>query len=224
MGMTMAYELQYDITDEKARTDVINLGRGEVSELVKATSGWSIYKVNETVRPADLSDSSQNSRIRNYLMSYLRGIPEDWIISMAEKFIEQVKETGFDTAIANAGLTKKSFGPIPLNYGNSALMGSVRSSGIEELENAGVNQFFWKAAFSTPLNSPSSPLVIGDNIIVLFPLEEMQADENEIELIKSYFPYWISITIEDSYRLHFLYNEKMDDRFYETFFSLWIEN
>jgi len=224
MGMTMAFELQYDITDEKARADVINLGRGAVSELVKATSGWSIYRVNEAVRPADLSDSSQNNRIRYYLMSSMRGIPEDWMISKAEKFNEQVRKNGFDAAIADAELTKYSFGPIPLNYGNSALMGSVRSSGIEELENAGNNQFFWKAAFSTPLNSPSSPLVVGDNIIVLFPLEEMPADENEIELIKSYFHYWISITVEDSYRLHFLNNEKMDDRFYDTFYSLWMTN
>jgi peptidyl-prolyl cis-trans isomerase D len=224
MGMTMAYELQYDITDGKAIADVMNLGRGEVSELVKAASGWSIYRVNETVRRVDLSDSSQNTRIRNYLMSFMRGIPEDWMISKAEKFSEQVRANGFDAAIADAGLTKNSFGPIPLNYGNSALMGSVRSSGIPELENAGDNQFFWKAAFSTPLNSPSSPLVIGDNIIVLYPLEEMPAEENEIELIKSYYSYWISLAIEDSFRLYFLTNKKMDDRFFETFYSLWMEN
>jgi len=224
MGITMAYELQYEITDEKARADVINLSRGEISELVKVTSGWSIYRVNETVRPADLSDTSLNNRTRNYMMTFLRGIPEDWVISKAEKFSEQVRENGFDAAIADSGLIKNSFGPIPLNYGNSALMGSVRSSGIEALENSGDNQFFWKAAFSTPLNSPSSPLVIDDNIIVLFPLEEITADENEIELIKSYFPYWISVTVEESFRLHFLNSEKMDDRFTATFYSLWMEN
>ena len=146
------------------------------------------------------------------------------MFSKAEKFNDQVRESSFDAAIAAAGLSKKSFGPIPLNYGNIVFFGSVRSSGIQELENAGDNQFFWKAAFSTPLNSPSSPLVIGDNIIVLFPLEEISAEEYEIELIKSYFPYWISIAIEDSFRLHFLTSEKLDDRFTETFYSLWREN
>jgi peptidyl-prolyl cis-trans isomerase D len=224
IGITMAFELQYEITDEKTRADVINMGRGEVSELVKVVSGWSIYRVNETVRPADFSDSFQSSRIRSYMMNYMRGIAEDWVISRAENFSDQVRENGFDAAIAAAGLSKKSFGPVPLNYGNSALMSSVRSSGIPELENAGDNQFFWKVAFSTPLNSPSSPLVIGDNIIVLFPLDEISADENEIEMIKAYYPYWISVTAEDSFRLHFLNNKKLEDHFFETFYSLWRES
>jgi hypothetical protein len=223
MGITMAYELQYEITDEKTRADVINLGRGGISELIKVSSGWSIYRVNEPVRPAELSDASQNYRIRNYMMNYLRGIPEDWMISRAEKFIGMVRENGFDAAIDAEGLTKNSFGPIPINYGNSVLFGSIRSSGVPELENAGDNQFLWKAAFSTPLNSPSSPLVIGDNIIVLFPLEETPADESEIEFIKSYFFYWISAALEDSFRLSFLNSKKMDDRFFETFYSIWRE-
>jgi hypothetical protein len=224
MGLTMAFELQFEITDEKTRDSVINLGRGEISDLVKVASGWSIYRVNEAVRPADLSDSSQNSRIRNYVMNFMRGVTEDWMISKAESFCSQVRESGFDAAIAAAALTKKSFGPVPLNYGNSALLGSIRTSGIQELQNAGDNQFFWKAAFSTPLNTPSSPLVIGDNIIVLFPLEEITAEENEIEMIKSYYPYWIGATVEDSFRLYFLNNKKMDNRFAETFSSLWREN
>jgi hypothetical protein len=157
------------------------------------------------------------------MMNFLRGIPEDWMISMAEKFIGLVRENGFDAAIDAEGLTKQSFGPIPINYGNSALLGSIRTSGIPELENAGNNQFFWKAAFSTPLNSPSSPLVIGDNVIVLFPLEETPADESEIELIKSYFSYWIGAALEDSFRLSFLNSKKMDDRLFETFYSIWRE-
>jgi len=223
MGITMAFELLYEITDEKIRADVINMGRGEVSDIIKVPLGWSIYRVNETVLPADFNDLPQRVRIRTYMMNYIRGIVEDWMISRAEEFNDQVRENGFDAAIADSGLTKKNFGPIPLNYGNSAIMSSVRSSGIPELENAGDNQFFWRAAFSTPLNSPSSPLVIGDNIIVLFPLEEISADENEIEMIKSYYPYWISVTVQDSFRLHFLNNKKLDDHFYETFYSLWRE-
>jgi hypothetical protein len=224
MGITMTFELQYEITDEKARTGVINLGRGEISDLVKVSSGWSIYRMNEAVRPADLNDSSQNSKIKNYLMNFLRGVAEDWVIARAEEFIGRARESGFDAAIAAAGLVKKSFGPIPLNYGNYALLGSIRTSGVQELENSGDNQFFWKAAFSTPLNSPSSPLVIGDNVIVLLPLEEIPAEENEIEIIKSYFPYWISSAVQDSFRLHFLNNKKMDDRFTKTFYSLWKED
>jgi len=221
MGTVMAYELEYEITNEKTRAGIINMTKGELSDLITNNSGWAIYRVNETVRPIDLNDAAEKSNVRNYLMSNMRGITEDWVISNAEKFCDKVRESGFDAAIAAQGLTKQSFGPLSMNYGNIAMLGSIRSSGIPVLENAGDNQFFWKAAFSTPLNSPSTPLVIGDNVIVLFPLEESPADEYEIEMIKAYYPYWINSTIEYSFRQYFMLSKKMDDRFFDTFFSLW---
>jgi len=221
MGTIMAFELDYEITDEKTIMGVINMARGELSDLIRNNTGWAVYRINEPARPADLNDASEKNKVRSYLMGFMRGVTEDWVISSAEKFCGQVRESGFDAAIASTGLTKNSFGPLPLNYGNFSLLSSIRSSGIPELENAGNNQFFWKAAFSTPLNSPSTPLVIGDNVIVLFPLEETYAEEYEIEFIKAYYSYWISSVIDDSFRLYFLLNKKMDDRFFDTFFSLW---
>jgi len=221
MGTVMAFELDYEITDEKTRTGVINLARGELSDLITNNSGWAVYRVNEPARPVDLNDVSEKSKVRNYMMGFMRGVTEDWVISNAEKFCGQVRESGFDAAIAAAGLTKQSFGPLPLNYGNFIMLESIRSSGIPELENAGTNQFFWKAAFSTPLKSPSTPLVIGDNVLVLFPLEEITEEENELEYIKAYFPYWVESTLDENFRQNFLLSKKMDDRFFDTFFSLW---
>jgi len=221
MGIVMGFELDYEITDEKTRSSVINMPKGGLSDLIRNNSGWAIYRVNETVRPADLNDSSEKTKVKSYLMGFMRGMTEDWVISSAEKFCDQVRESGFNSAIAANGLTKKSFGPLPMNYGNFAMLSSIRSSGVPELEEVGSNQFFWKAAFSTPLNSPSIPLVIGDNVIVLFPLEEMPAEEDEIEFIKAYYPYWMSSTIDDDFRQYFLLSKKMDDRFFDTFFSLW---
>jgi peptidyl-prolyl cis-trans isomerase D len=221
MGTMMAFELEYEITDEKTISGVINMTRGELSDLVRNNAGWAVYRVNEPARRVDLNDASEKSKVRSYLMSSMRGVTEDWVISNAENFCGQVRESGFDAAIASAGLTKNSFGPLPLNYGNFSLMSSIRSSGIPELENAGSNQFFWRAAFSTPLNSPSTPLVIGDNVIVLFPLEEIYEEEDEKEFITAYFPYWVESTTENKFRQYFLLNKKMDDRFFDTFFSLW---
>jgi hypothetical protein len=221
MGTMMGFELDYEIADERTRSSVINMPKGELSELINNNSGWSIYRANETVHPADLNDTTQKTKVKNYLMSFMRGVAEDWVIANAEKFCSQVRERGFDSAIAAQRLTKQSFGPLPLNYGNFVLFESIRSSGIPELEDAGNNQFFWKAAFSTPLNSPSTPLVIGDNVIVLFPQEETPEEEDELEYIRAYYPYWAESTVQDNFYQYFLLNEKMDDRFFDTFFSLW---
>jgi len=224
IGTAIAYELGYDISDEAARERVINMGRGEISDVVKVTSGWALYRVNEPVRPVDMDDVSQFSRVRNYVNNFMRGHIEDWLISEAEKFSSQVREVGFEEAIGIESMIKNSFGPIPVNYGNSSFFSSIRSCGVPELENAGYNQFFWKAAFSTPLNSPSAPLVIDNNVVVLFPTEEILADEDEASYIESYYSYWMSIVSQNDYRTYFLTNKKLDDRFQETFQTLWRTN
>jgi len=196
MGIRMAYELSYDIADDQARDLVTNLSRGELSDVVKVAAGWSIFRAEETARPADADDPSQLEKIRSYIMSNLRGQVEDWLIAEAEKFSAQAAETGFDEAVIEGNITKRSFGPLPVNYGNSALFGSISSSGVPELAYAGTNQFFWRAAFSTPLNTLSNPVVIGDHVIVLLPLEETNMEEADLQFVEMYYPYWISSGME----------------------------
>ena len=224
MGIRMAYELIPEISDEQAREGVINLSRGTISDLVKVSSGWAFFRTEEAVHQADTNDSTQRDKIRNYIMNYLRGQAEDWLFAEAEKFVVQVKETGFNNAGSDVYVTKHSFGPISVNYGNLALFTTVESLGIPELKNAGTDQLFWKAAFSTPIMSPSDPFVFENNVMVLYPVEESAADESTIQQIESYYPYRIRETMNQTYSSYFLNNEKLDDRFYETFQRLWRVN
>ena len=221
MGIRMAYELLYETGDEQSREAVVNLARGGISDIIKVPSGWAFFRAEETAHPADINDPAQREKIQNYVMIYARGQVEDWLVAEAEKFAAQARTAGFDEAAAVANIDKRSFGPLPVNYGNSALFSTVSSAGIPEIANAGTNEFFWKAAFSTPLNTPSHPLVIGDNVIVLFPLEESAAEENETEMVEMYYPYWAGSGTEQAFRMHFLTNEKFDDRFEELFWKLW---
>ena len=221
MGIRMAYELIAEIRDEQARESVINLQRGAISDLVSLSSGWAFFRAEEAVQNADTSDPSQRDKIRDYIMENLRGRAEDWLIAEAERFSTLVRENGFDEAVEAAGIYKQSFGPIPVNYGNSALFSSVASAGVPELSIAGANAFFWRAAFSTPLNTPSVPLVIGNNVVVLFPYEETMAEEDEIQMIEMYYPYWMESSLDQMYRYYFLSSEKLDDRFDETFWKIY---
>ena len=221
IGMMMAFELEYEIRSEQDRDSVLNLARGELSDVVATSSGWSFYRAEEASHPAELDDVVQMERIRSYVMSNLRGRVEDWVILEAEKFTAQVRETGFSEAAAAGNVNTNSFGPIPLNYGDSVLFSTVSSSGISELSSASQNPLFWRNAFSTPLNSPTDPFIVGDSVIVLVPLEEMDEEEDEIEYIKSYYSYLVSSSAENSYRSYFLGNDKLDDRFQEMFWKIW---
>ena len=195
-----------------------------MSDLVRTSSGWAFYRADETALPADFNDSIQKDRIRSYIMNNLRGRVEDWLLVEAERFIAQAREIGFNEAADAGDITKNSFGPIPLNYGDTVLFSTVSSSGIPELSGASQNQFFWRTAFSTPLNSISEPIVIGDNVIILLPLEEVFAEEGELDFIESYYSYWASSSTENAYRSYFLQNEKLDDRFNDMFWKIWSPN
>jgi hypothetical protein len=223
MGLMMAFELISDIPDEQTREKIINLEKDSISDVVKVSSGWAFYRAGETARPADTNDPSQIEKIRNYILKNFRGRIEDWVIAEAGKFVALANEKGFSAASAESNTEKRSFGPIPVNYGNSPIFPSLSASGIPELAAAGANEFFWKLAFGTPLNSVSKPLVVHDHVVVLEPLEESPAEESEISNIENFFPYWISSGTQYAYRTHFLTSDKLDDRFEDTFWGLWGE-
>ena len=146
---------------------------------------------------------------------------EDWLIGEADAFVAQARTMGFREAADEAGLLVQSFGPVPINYGDTALFASVMTTGIVELNQAGSNTFFWNLAFNTPLNSVSNPLVLGNDVIVLFPLEEIRMDEFELELVEAYFPEWTNSGFNTMLRNYFLNNVRLDDRFNEMFTMIW---
>ncbi|MDR3130903.1 MAG: peptidylprolyl isomerase [Treponema sp.] len=220
MGLKMIYELTAEIPDADARDLVSALKAEEYSPVVKVPSGWAFFRAKVTPYPADLTEAASIAKIRSYLTDMERGRMEDWLIAQAETFTARVKEEGFDAAAEAMGLSKQSFGPISLNYGGVDLFDSLQSSGVQEIASAGSNENFWRTAFFTPLESPSTPLVLSGNVTVLYPKEESPAEESSIESVKSiYSGYWLSYNTEMGLRNYFLQSDKLEDRFFEAFYK-----
>jgi hypothetical protein len=227
MGSFMAFELSWLVGNETARQNILNLAAGELTDvhriegLNRAQDLWTFYRVDEAAFQVDLNDPNMESRIRSFFTENMRGRVEDWVMSEAERFSARAREIGFNAAAAAEAVVSHSFGPIPLNYGNSVLFPSISAAGIPELDEAGNDIIFWRAAFTTPLNTFSRPFVMGDNVIVLFPTEETTMDESDIGFIESFYPFWIGNNTENAHRAYFLSSERLDDRFNETFWRLW---
>ena len=144
---------------------------------------------------------------------------EDSAIDRANDFIALVEEEGFEETIAMMNMESRSFGPIPLNYGNIDLFATLASQSVNELRESAVNENFWRAAFSTPVNSPSVPVVQGGNVIVLFPTEEIETEESSMEGIAStYSSYWLTNNMERSMPAFFLNNPRMENNFLDIYF------
>jgi len=227
MGTRMVYELNIDIPEETDREKVIALARNEYSDVVNTGSGWAFFRAEDVVQEADASDEAALEKVRSYVRNFERGRMEDWAIAQADKFIALVNEAGFESAVAQQGIEKRSFGPVPLNYGNVDLFTTLASQSVPELSASASNENFWKAAFSTPVKTPSRPVVQGSNVLVLFPKEETAAEESALENITSSFSsYWLSYVAEQGLQQHFMNSPKMKDNFadiYRRYFMNWGE-
>ena len=217
MGSRMVFELISEIPNADERDQVINMARGSLSNIIPLQDSWVFFRMEEPVRPADTNDVLTMERIRNHIMNNERGRVEDWVINQAQNFISGMGSMDFQSAAAVQGLTVSSFGPIPINYGDTSFFPSAASAGAAEIGQVGQNERFWQIGFSTPLNTPSTPVVIGSNVVVLFPKEELSANEEEISFIELYYTYFLDQSFPQTIRNYFMTNGKLDDRFWDVF-------
>ncbi|AEF83746.1 ppic-type ppiase domain protein [Treponema primitia ZAS-2] len=224
MGIRMAYELAADVPDEAERAAVIATPPGEYSPIVKVPAGWAFFRTEDAPYPLNPEEPGSLDKVRAYMTETRRGVIEDWLFAKAREFSGTVQELGFDAAIAAQGVERRGFGPVPLNYGGVSmdtggenLFATLASQQVSELSGAEENTPFWQAAFFTPLLTPSEPLVVGDTVIVLYPLEETVKDGDELENIKTFYGPWVSQDSEQGLRTHFLQSKRLDDNFFPVF-------
>jgi len=226
MGIRYFYELESEIPDLSSRQAVFSLGPGSLSDIISNDGEWSFYRIEEGFTEANFEDDAVMERVRSYVRSYRRGLMEDWALVRAEDFIQEAKTSGFDNAARLLLLEKKSFGPLPINYGGLDIFTSLESFSVEglsqqELGNISHNENFWKLAFSTELNTPTEPLVQGNNVLVFLPVEQTEANEDSISNIASmYSSYWMNSITEQSLQLYFLNHAKMEDNFWNVYYRV----
>jgi hypothetical protein len=220
----MAYELTGDVPDSAEREAVISALPGVYSPVVKVPSGWAFFRAEEAVRPADTEDAANLDKIRTYMKNFQRGRMEDWLFAQAAELKAAIGEQGFDAAAEELGVQKRDFGPLPLNYGGAAMdfrgenqFPTLSEQGVSELASAESNENFWRAAFFTPLGTASEPLVLGDNVLVVYPREEITKDPADTEDVDTFYSAWVGNHAETSLRSHFMNSKKLEDNFFSTF-------
>ncbi|MDR2542732.1 MAG: SurA N-terminal domain-containing protein [Treponema sp.] len=227
MGSRFFFELDWDIPNLTDRQNIFKLGNGEFSDIVNVGDGWAFFRVEEEVIKADFDDEVVMDRVRSYVRGFRRGIMEDWAILAAEEFIAEVNEAGFETAIRWRFLEKQTIGPFPMNYGNLDLFtsldtfaGSINLPGFgsHDLSNLIQNENFWRIAFSTELFTPSEPLVQGNNVLVFYPTEHIEAEEFVKENVAlMYESFWLENLMRRTVPFYFMNHQRMTNNFDEIF-------
>jgi hypothetical protein len=223
MGVQMAYELASLIRDEAERTKINALKKGELSDLVNDGENWMFFRGEENPAPVNTADSSQLEKIRSYILLFERGRMDDYFIRRAEELRAKVLIDGgtgeFSAAVEEAGLELFSFGPLPVNYANLEFfprLENIAAFSDVVLDSFATSDSFWKTAFFTPLGAISEPLVLGDQVLLFLPLEEVEPEETAIEILKSYFEYYVQATSRNI-NPFFTQSPKLRDQFWQTY-------
>lgn len=220
MGVRYFYELEREITNPESLQTILNLGSGELSDLVQVGTGWAFFRVENILKPADFNESAVMDKVRAYMSGFESGRMEDWAIAQADDFISKVEGSDFSTAASEAGKTISNIGPIPINYGNVDLFPTIS---LPELSGLSTNTNFWETVFSTPLGTPSKPIVSGRNVFVFSQTEPAEDQENRAEEISEmYSSYWLRYVTDMSLQRYFMNSPKMKNNFFETYYRLFI--
>jgi len=228
MGIKFCYEIDGEIPKPEDREMIYSLGKGELSNVISTNNGWAFFRAETELTKADFLDYSVLERVRDYVKSYERGRMEDWAVGQANDFISEMKQSGYANAASWKNLSKRNFGPFPLNYGSVNLFTTLESftySGINanELKGLSQNENFWKRAFSTPINTPCEPLVQGNNVYVFIPTEEITVDDSLLEERATSYKYqFVQYTSNQSLQKYFQINGKLKDNFNAIYKKLFI--
>jgi len=226
MGSRMVHDLRLDIPEAAVLEAALSLSAGEYSDVMRTAGGWVFFRAEADVQDADLSDPIVMGRVRAYMRSFARGRMEDWAIAQAEEFGLLASEYGFEEASVQWAETRqeevgrRSFGPVPINFGNIDLFETLAGHGIAEITDSATNMHFWTVAFSTPLDSPSQPIVQGGNVVVLFPTEETEADDTAIGSVAATYGFWLTNMTDQFLHQHIMNSPRLDNRFMETYFRV----
>ncbi|MHB9296218.1 hypothetical protein PilKf_01972 [Pillotina sp. SPG140] len=218
MGLRMIYELSGEIPDQQVRANLATLSAGSLSSIVPLNDTWVFFRAEEEPVDASPTDTTVLGRVRSYLMQEERGRVEDYVINYAETIRTEAQQSSFDTMLSQQGLDKKSFGPLPINYRSLDLFTPLESFSVSELAAAAQDEHFWQVAWSTPINTISEPLIVGDNVLVLHPTEEAEEEAELLNYIETaYSSYWLSYIMTESIREHFMNTGLLNDNFWRTY-------
>ena len=122
MGWRYAYDLEADFETKDVAQKVLSLKAGELSDVLKGTFGWMIYRCDSEATQPDFSDPSVLDDVKGYITKYEKGKIEDYFNGRAA----QVEPAGcggrFRPGRAGGGTEAGPDGGIPVESRKRVLL------------------------------------------------------------------------------------------------------
>ncbi len=191
---TVHYRLKDMVTNVEDFNALVALQSGNISDVIKTTSGYSIFSVTANATPISFSNTAildeTISTVYNYVTIYEAGLIEDYFINRAKDFSTSAVINGYNEAVEAFGLTNVAVDSFPVNYDNVPMLTTIPTSSAPELAQAQSNEQFFEVAFSLSEGELSDPIVLGSNVLVLSLVEEVTIEDVASQAFNSTYSFY----------------------------------
>ncbi|MCR4940976.1 MAG: peptidylprolyl isomerase [Treponemataceae bacterium] len=212
VSRTYAYQIKGILTSDEDFTKIAGLSAGEISDITKTATGFALFRCDSAPVSPDFSDRETLDAVKYYISYNEQGLIDDYYTGLAEDFALNATKLGFDEAASAAGVTKKEIPEFSINYGGNGFIGTLPFSDIEELSSAATDENFFKTAFTLKENEISSPISVGNNVIVLKLLKEtIKEDTEEDDSDFQYYQYYVRNIASEGFDSEMLSNADVEN-------------
>jgi parvulin-like peptidyl-prolyl isomerase len=218
MGWRYAYDLQADFENKDTANQIFSLKPGEVSDVLKVTFGWMIYRADAEPTNPDFSNPAVLDDVKAYLTKYEKGKIEDYFNARAAQFSRRAADAGFERAASEARVKAEKTDFFPINLQNTFSFAPLQA--IPEADtpsNAVYNEDFFIRAFSLAKDQVSTPVVLDDQVLVLKLLAERQLPDTTVNLLGGWIDYMSGQSAQMDLTSTLMAPGKLTDNFQEVF-------
>jgi peptidyl-prolyl cis-trans isomerase D len=218
MGWRYAYDVQADFEAKDTAQKVFALKAGELSDVLKSTFGWIIYRCDSEALDADFTNATVLDDVKNYITKYEKGKIEDYFNEKAGQLSRRAAEVGFDRAARDMGLKIVPTEFFPVNLSNVFSFAPVKANPDSDTPtSASYNEDFFVRAFSLGKDQVSPPVLLDNQVLVLKLTAERQLPDTTVNLLDSWISYVASQSVQTDLSQVLMTPDKLTDNFSETF-------
>jgi len=222
MGWRYAYDLEADFDAKETAQKVLSLKAGELSDVLKGTFGWMIYRCDSEAVDADFSNPTVQDDIRHYITTYEKGKIEDYYNERAGQLSRRSSEVGFDAASREMGLKLVPTEFFPVNLSGVFSFAPLKANpDTATPTNAQSSEDFFFRAFSLGKDQVSDPIVLDDQVLVLKLKAEQQLPDATVKLLGSWIAYVANQSLQNDLSAALMSPDRFKDNFAATFAQLY---
>ena len=181
------YQIKGILADENSVDSLRSLAKGSLSEIVRTTDGFTLFRKDGDNAQPDFSDADTLDVAKKYVTANESGRIEEYFIQAAKNASAMALADGFEELdLASVdGAEKMTTSPFPLNYGNATVAATIPTE-AKPLASGASSEKFWETAFSLKAGAFSEPLVLGNYVVALklHSEETEKADQSKLDAIR----------------------------------------